>query len=241
MNFPQFVSAICAFGFLSSLHVESAAPSRSVKNFTSHTHKSKNSVSSHSTTSSHPTTELNNIRESSAGCIPEFISIRLPNDDATIKQYPNCVRINQCGGCCANDLMECQPIKQTPVNVTVSISRRMEGNFYKPGGKREVLVYNHEACACQCKIKKKDCSAKQVYDAARCLCKWSNQSNLFASFKLGSQKSVLVFLALDELWWVMSCSSPKIVPLVLCTFYNRLGKLQVNHKLIIWQIVWLSG
>ena len=111
-----------------------------------------------------------------AACTPEFRTFKLPNDDATIKLHPSCVRINRCGGCCATDLLECLPTNETPVNVSVTLSRMMSGNIPKLEGTRVVTVYKHEACACQCKIKKENCTADQYYDEDNCQCICRNES-----------------------------------------------------------------
>jgi hypothetical protein len=41
---------------------------------------------------------------------PELTTMNLnESSDPNIFIFPNCVRIEQCSGCCKHDLLECQP------------------------------------------------------------------------------------------------------------------------------------
>ena len=47
-------------------------------------------------------------------CKPELTTVNLneyvnASSDPNIFIFPNCVRIERCGGCCNHDLLECQP------------------------------------------------------------------------------------------------------------------------------------
>lgn len=113
-----------------------------------------------------PTTNVSKISPRMANCKPEFRSVRIPRNDSTHIYQPSCVRINQCGGCCANDLLECQPTETTPVAVTVYVSHK-KGKFL---GERVITIQSHTKCSCQCKIKPSDCKANHEYNADECRC-----------------------------------------------------------------------
>lgn len=43
-------------------------------------------------------------------CKPELTTVTInASSDPNIFLFPNCVRIERCGGCCNHDLLECQP------------------------------------------------------------------------------------------------------------------------------------
>ena len=45
-----------------------------------------------------------------AGCTPENITVPLnQSSDPNVFIWPNCIRIERCGGCCNHDLLQCQP------------------------------------------------------------------------------------------------------------------------------------
>jgi len=113
-----------------------------------------------------PITKVSKISASMATCKPEFRTVKIPLNDSTHIYHPSCVRINQCGGCCANDLLECQPTNTTPVAVTVHV-RHKKGHSL---GKRVITLRDHTKCACQCKVKPSDCKANQEYKADECRC-----------------------------------------------------------------------
>lgn len=52
-----------------------------------------------------------------ANCIPEMTVVPLKlidgsdSKDPTIVVFPSCTRVKRCGGCCNNNLVECQPIE----------------------------------------------------------------------------------------------------------------------------------
>ena len=112
----------------------------------------------------------------SAVCMPEYRTVSLKREDALILYSPRCVRLPQCGGCCANDLLECQPTRVTPVNLTVYMNRRTGANKLKPLDPKVVTLWRHEACACACKAKATDCAPNQEYDEGECRCKCSDES-----------------------------------------------------------------
>ena len=47
-----------------------------------------------------------------AGCLPENVTVPVPlnkTSDPNVFVFPSCIRIQRCGGCCNNALLECQP------------------------------------------------------------------------------------------------------------------------------------
>ena len=45
-----------------------------------------------------------------AGCTPENVTVPLnQSSDPNVFIWPNCIRIERCGGCCNHDLLQCQP------------------------------------------------------------------------------------------------------------------------------------
>lgn len=57
-----------------------------------------------------------------AGCSVEVQTISLKDtDDSSLYYYPPCTRVNRCGGCCAHDLLACQPTKIESLNFEVCI------------------------------------------------------------------------------------------------------------------------
>lgn len=56
-----------------------------------------------------------------AGCTVELQTISLKDtDDPSLYYYPPCTRVNRCGGCCAHDLLACQPTKSETLNFEVN-------------------------------------------------------------------------------------------------------------------------
>lgn len=106
-----------------------------------------------------------------ATCKPELRTISLmENKDPTLIYYPMCVRLEQCGGCCNHELLECQPTKTSPVNVTLMMTNYVGNKTLKFIGKKTITLLKHEACSCDCKSKPKDCRGRQVYRKNECRC-----------------------------------------------------------------------
>lgn len=58
-----------------------------------------------------------------AGCAVELKTISLRDtNDPSLYYYPPCTRVYRCGGCCAHDLLACQPTKTETLNYEVRIS-----------------------------------------------------------------------------------------------------------------------
>lgn len=107
------------------------------------------------------------------GCIPEKRSVNLPvSSNETV--YPSCVRLNQCGGCCENELKECQPDPEKSVEhiFTVRVIPKFERN--PRAVMKNITLFEHHACQCVCKYKATDCPAHKIYNKDTCRCDCPN-------------------------------------------------------------------
>jgi len=116
-------------------------------------------------------------------CKPELTTVNLnqylnesSGQDPNIFIFPNCVRIERCGGCCNHDLLECQPrdIEKKKMRL---IQTTFHGANYEHVGEVVVEVEKHKSCQCGCKIKAHHCNDRQYYvsNLCRCECRDKNQ------------------------------------------------------------------
>lgn len=113
-----------------------------------------------------------------ANCIPESTVVPLeplhPSNDPSILYFPRCTRVKRCGGCCPSPLLSCQPVETETIDFTI-FKVQYTGKSKMPLREQEhVLVDQHTKCKCDCKIKKEDCNAYQVYDKSQCRCNCTN-------------------------------------------------------------------
>ena len=55
-------------------------------------------------------------------CQPRLVSVELPKDnDPSVYNYPLCVALHQCGGCCGGTMFECHPTVTEEKHMKVSI------------------------------------------------------------------------------------------------------------------------
>ncbi|XP_065670270.1 vascular endothelial growth factor A isoform X5 [Hydra vulgaris] len=80
--------------------------------------------------------------------------------------FPSCIKVNRCSGCCNTDIMECVALTNSSLFIDVY---KVPTNGNRPYLYR-VSYFNDESCGCQCKIKKENCSPKQIYDEGNCEC-----------------------------------------------------------------------
>lgn len=109
-------------------------------------------------------------------CDPRPMTVRIPADsDPRVVFWPSCTQLDQCGGCCGHDLLECAPTSTEPVTVQVMKQRLRDDDSYDFLGNVDVTLQRHLACDCRCKIKAEDCdSSTQYYDEASCACRCRN-------------------------------------------------------------------
>jgi len=111
-------------------------------------------------------------------CEPRLMSVPIPPDsDPKVMFWPTCTKLEQCGGCCGHDLLECTPTSSEIVVVQVMKQRLSDDGSgrYDYVGNVDVPLKRHKACECQCKTKPADCNAdSQYYDDASCTCRCRN-------------------------------------------------------------------
>jgi len=110
-------------------------------------------------------------------CKPELTTVNLnESSDPNIFIFPNCVRIERCGGCCNHDLLECQP-RNIEMKKMRLIQTTFQGANYEHVGEVVVEVEKHKSCQCGCKIKEEHCNDRQYYvsNLCRCECLDKNQ------------------------------------------------------------------
>lgn len=110
-----------------------------------------------------------------AGCTPENITVPLnQSSDPNVFIWPNCIRIERCGGCCNHDLLQCQPreIEMKKFKVTQTT---LQGATYNLVGQKVVEIEIHKSCQCDCKIKEENCNDRQYYVPNLCRCQCSDK------------------------------------------------------------------
>ncbi|GJQ65410.1 Pvf1 [Trypoxylus dichotomus] len=124
-----------------------------------------------------------------AKCMPELRTVNLiEKKDPTILYIPSCTRIEQCGGCCNHDLLECQPVDVETINLQVYRGSYNGGSNFKFDGKQIVTVDRHKSCKCDCKVKETDCTSMQIYEKEKCKCSCRNTDEEKKCIKENSTK-----------------------------------------------------
>ncbi|XP_022214072.2 uncharacterized protein LOC111068703 [Drosophila obscura] len=104
---------------------------------------------------------------------PTIVELKPPSDEAggfNVYYTPACTRINRCNGCCGSTLISCQPTQTEKVQMRVR-------KFERGGTTRVseiIVVEQHLACRCDCRIKAEDCNAYQLYRRELCRCECQN-------------------------------------------------------------------
>ncbi|KAL4112985.1 hypothetical protein QTP88_016697 [Uroleucon formosanum] len=128
-------------------------------------------------------TELNVERKATmipkpAGCSVESQTVSLKDtDDQSLYYYPTCTRVNRCGGCCAHDLLGCQPTKVETLNFEVLVSQYNEDGKLQFKGRKTVSIDQHLKCKCGCVVKPENCTPLQTYYPNECRCTCSNEED----------------------------------------------------------------
>ncbi|VVC33747.1 Cystine-knot cytokine,PDGF/VEGF domain [Cinara cedri] len=112
-----------------------------------------------------------------ASCSLESRTISLKDtDDPSLYYYPPCTRVNRCGGCCAHDLLGCQPTKTETLQFEVMVSQYNEGKLeFK--GRKFVSVVQHSTCKCDCIVQPENCNPLQTYFKKECRCVCTNDED----------------------------------------------------------------
>ncbi|KAL5234634.1 hypothetical protein ACI65C_002044 [Semiaphis heraclei] len=113
-----------------------------------------------------------------AGCSVESQTISLKDtDDQSLYYYPTCTRVNRCGGCCAHDLLACQPTKVETLNFEVMVSQYNDDGKLEFKGRKTVSIDQHLKCKCGCVVKQENCTPLQTYYPNECRCMCSNEED----------------------------------------------------------------
>lgn len=114
----------------------------------------------------------------SAGCTVELQTISLKDtDDRSYYYYPSCTKVNRCVGCCAHDLLACQPTKKEELHFQVMVQRyNIEGKF-EFSEIKHVKVEQHLKCNCDCRVKEQHCNNLQKYIPNECRCVCNNEED----------------------------------------------------------------
>ncbi|XP_054264980.1 vascular endothelial growth factor A-like [Macrosteles quadrilineatus] len=115
------------------------------------------------------------VKPKPAQCIPELKTISLrETEDPWIYYWPECTRLEQCGGCCIHKQLSCQPIETETVNFQVTVLE-YAGNQMIYKGKEIISREKHTKCKCDCIVKEKDCNERQEYRKSECRCFCTNK------------------------------------------------------------------
>jgi len=107
----------------------------------------------------------------SATCTPELVTVNLQKeDDKSVFYYPQCTRVERCGGCCSHELLSCQPTDTELLTFQVIETRYEGGSKLNYKGKKYVTVEQHIKCKCDCKVKEEHCNELQQYEKSECGC-----------------------------------------------------------------------
>ncbi|KAF2357877.1 PDGF/VEGF domain [Trinorchestia longiramus] len=93
---------------------------------------------------------------------------------------PCMIEVKRCGGCCANELLECSPVKTKNKTIPV-LKLESSGREVRSSNRNsedlieELSVEFHTKCKCECKIKK--CPPTQVFDEETCTCGCRNSAS----------------------------------------------------------------
>ncbi|XP_069680508.1 uncharacterized protein [Periplaneta americana] len=108
-------------------------------------------------------------------CAPELVTVPLQNlEDRSIFYYPQCTRVERCGGCCSHDLLSCQPTATEVITFQVIETQYEGGTTLNFKGKKYITVEQHTKCKCDCKIKEEHCNKLQKYEKGECNCVCQN-------------------------------------------------------------------
>ncbi|XP_076446924.1 uncharacterized protein LOC143284153 [Babylonia areolata] len=120
-----------------------------------------------------------NILAESDECSPRNMSVRLDvnMEDPTMVYYPECTRIERCGGCTPTPYLSCVPVYKEVVIMSV-----LKASYPFPGsttmnmnGFEQVPVERHLTCRLECSLKQEDCGPYHFFlrNQCRCQCKSS--------------------------------------------------------------------
>ncbi|BFG01289.1 uncharacterized protein DMAD_01079 [Drosophila madeirensis] len=105
---------------------------------------------------------------------PTIVELKPPSDEAggfNVYYTPACTRINRCNGCCGSTLISCQPTQTEKVQMRVG---KFERGVTSKRSSEIIVVEQHLACRCDCRIKAEDCNAYQLYRRELCRCECQN-------------------------------------------------------------------
>lgn len=130
---------------------------------------------------------INSRRGGASGALGEFatcqtemqtVQLTKPNNLAAM-YWPQCVRVKRCGGCCTSEMLACQPVQKSQINITVM---QLRYNVQAPDaleseGLRVLSLEQHDRCACRCKQQPEDCEPNvHEYRESECKCMCINHN-----------------------------------------------------------------
>ncbi|KAH9505691.1 hypothetical protein Btru_055511 [Bulinus truncatus] len=107
-------------------------------------------------------------------CSPRMTTVRLnfTHTDPKVVYFPQCTKIERCGGCCSSPNLECIPSYTERVSMRVfkaEVSSTEEGLVYK--GFAPVIVERHVMCRIQCSLSAEKCGPSKTFVRHQCVCK----------------------------------------------------------------------
>jgi len=111
-------------------------------------------------------------------CSPRNVTMQVPTPSVpNVVYWPTCTKLEQCGGCCGHERLECAPTRTETVSVNFLKAQynHDEAGFHIMG--METLVFErHLACVARCRVQPQHCNPQiQKYNAGACRCECKNQ------------------------------------------------------------------
>lgn len=103
--------------------------------------------------------------EQDVNCKPRMKIEKIP-PRAGYFTWPICEKVNRCGGCCGGPNRICEMVAYKNVTKTV-LRLSYSTGIATPDQTQSV---HHTKCACNCRIKERDCLPSQTFDAENCQC-----------------------------------------------------------------------
>ncbi|CAH1776891.1 unnamed protein product [Owenia fusiformis] len=127
------------------------------------------------------------------GCVPKLKQVGLDkHEDPAIVMWPQCTKIEQCGGCCSHEKLECVPTTSEAVQIQVMLAKYPfpGAEYFDFHGVVMKQVHRHMQCECRCITQPAHCTAVQVYveDECRCKCPNEDQGSRCSTIKIWNEK-----------------------------------------------------
>lgn len=115
-------------------------------------------------------------RQATCQPIESIVSVVPPEErDPTVFYFPSCIKMMQCGGCCAHSGTTCSPIDENEKQITLKKTKFVGGpKGFQSMGDVTITVKEHTKCKCQCKKTAADCNGLQKFIPSQCRCECQN-------------------------------------------------------------------